>query len=68
MVKAIHEVASVMNMKTIAEFVENEESYHILNEIGVNYAQGYWIQKPGQIASIMSGGHSVIPFTRSKKK
>ena len=46
MVKAINEVAVIMGMKTIAEFVENEEIYKILNEIGIHYAQGYWVSKP----------------------
>ncbi|NOX08438.1 MAG: EAL domain-containing protein [Gammaproteobacteria bacterium] len=46
MVRAINEVAKVMGMKTIAEFVENEATYHCLQEIGVDYAQGYWLGKP----------------------
>ena len=65
MVRAIKEVASVMGMKTIAEFVENEESYKILKEIGVDYAQGYWLQKPGPISEIVSQKNqrplSVVP-------
>jgi diguanylate cyclase (GGDEF)-like protein/PAS domain S-box-containing protein len=59
MVRAINEVATVMGMKTIAEFVENEESYNILKEIGIDYAQGYWIQKPDYIAKIIRGQASL---------
>lgn len=45
-VKAIVDVAKGMGIKTIAEFVENEETIPILKEYGVDYAQGYFIGKP----------------------
>jgi len=53
MVKAINEVAVIMGMKTIAEFVENEEIYKILNNIGIHYAQGYWVSKPDLAGKII---------------
>jgi diguanylate cyclase (GGDEF)-like protein/PAS domain S-box-containing protein len=46
MVKAINEVGHVMNKKTIAEFVENQNIFELLKALGVNYAQGYGIAKP----------------------
>jgi len=46
MVKSIHEVGQAMGLKTIAEFVENEEILNKLKAIGVDYAQGYHIHKP----------------------
>jgi EAL domain-containing protein (putative c-di-GMP-specific phosphodiesterase class I) len=46
MVKSINEIGHVMGMKTIAEFVENEEILETLRVIGVDYAQGYGIGKP----------------------
>lgn len=46
MVKAINEVGHVMNKKTIAEFVENQKIFQMLQDLGVNYAQGYGIAKP----------------------
>lgn len=45
-VKAIVEVARGLGIKTIAEFVENNEILNILRELGVDYAQGYAIGKP----------------------
>jgi len=33
-------------MKTIAEFVENDEIFNKIEEIGVDYAQGYWNGPP----------------------
>ncbi|MBL1143106.1 MAG: EAL domain-containing protein [Proteobacteria bacterium] len=46
MVKSINEIGHVMGMKTIAEFVENDEIKEILNRLGVDYVQGYGIGKP----------------------
>ena len=33
-------------MKTIAEYVQNAESLALLEELGVDLAQGYFIGKP----------------------
>lgn len=46
MVKSINEVGHVMNKKTIAEFVENEQIFNLLNVLGVDFAQGYGVGKP----------------------
>ncbi len=35
-----------MGKKTIAEFVENENTLKQLQLIGIDYAQGYFISKP----------------------
>lgn len=45
-VETIHMFAKKNAIDTIAEFVENEEIYNILKEIGINYCQGYYIGKP----------------------
>ena len=45
-VRSIHEVAHSMGLKTIAEYVENQSILDILKGIGVDYAQGYFIEKP----------------------
>ena len=49
MVKAINQIGHTMNIKTIAEFVENEKTLNAVHEIGVDYAQGYGIAKPAPI-------------------
>ena len=41
-------VARKMGIKSIAEFVETEESRQLLNEYGVDYAQGYLIGEPAE--------------------
>jgi len=45
-VRSINEIGHYMGKKTIAEYVENEEVLQRLQEIGVDYAQGYQIAKP----------------------
>ncbi|MEN6586086.1 MAG: EAL domain-containing protein [Sulfuricella sp.] len=45
-VEAIHRVAHVAGLRTIAEFVENDAIIQVLREIGVDFAQGYGIGKP----------------------
>ncbi len=30
----------------IAEYIENENIYNILNDLGVEYSQGYYFGKP----------------------
>jgi len=42
-------------MKTIAEFVENDEIKGMLREIGVDYAQGYGTGKPQPFADFIPG-------------
>jgi Amt family ammonium transporter len=49
-VQAIHQVGSVMNIQTIAEFVETPEVLQELRDIGVNFAQGYFIDRPKPLA------------------
>jgi EAL domain-containing protein (putative c-di-GMP-specific phosphodiesterase class I) len=46
MVKAITQVGQAMGLKVIAEYVENAEVMWRLRELGVDYAQGYGVQKP----------------------
>lgn len=38
--------AKKQNIETIAEFVENEEIFNILHNLGVDYSQGYYFGKP----------------------
>lgn len=54
MVKSINDVGQVMGMKTIAEFVENDEIKTILTEIGVNFAQGYGVGKPAPFEELLN--------------
>jgi diguanylate cyclase (GGDEF)-like protein/PAS domain S-box-containing protein len=46
MVKSINDIGRVLNIRTIAEFVENDGILQKLREIGVDYVQGYGIGRP----------------------
>ena len=46
MVEAINRIGQVMGIRTIAEYAENERIIEKLRQIGVDYAQGYGVQKP----------------------
>ena len=45
-VEAIKIFADKIGAKTVAEYVINEEVFNIIKEIGIDYAQGYYIGKP----------------------
>ncbi len=51
-VKSITEVGHFMGKKIIAEYVENETVLDMLREIGVDYAQGYGIEKPYKLSDL----------------
>jgi EAL domain-containing protein (putative c-di-GMP-specific phosphodiesterase class I) len=46
MVAAINQIGHVMDLQTIAEFVETDEIARSLTEMGLDYLQGYGIAKP----------------------
>ena len=46
MVRAIHRIGRSMGIETVAEFVESDDAIQVLRDIGVDYAQGYFIAKP----------------------
>jgi diguanylate cyclase (GGDEF)-like protein/PAS domain S-box-containing protein len=52
LVKAINEVGHVMGMRTVAEYVEDEETLRLVRELGVDYAQGYAVGSLRPMSSI----------------
>ena len=58
-VEAIHRVAHVANLQTIAEFVEDDAVVEVLRTIGVDFAQGYSIGKPEPLPA--SAGTATSP-------
>jgi len=63
-VKSIHEIGAALNKKTIAEFVENDSILNILKGIGVDYVQGYGIERPKSLVEIIS----IDKIAKAKKK
>ena len=46
LVESINQVGHIMEMKTIAEWVEDEATLLLLKEMGVDYSQGYYTGEP----------------------
>ena len=53
MVRSIHSVAEAMSIKTVAEFVENEEILSELKSIGVHYGQGLYLGAPVTVKGLI---------------
>ena len=54
MVAAITQVAKVMELKTVAEYVESNKARDLIAELGVHYAQGHGVGKPEAIDEILA--------------
>lgn len=54
MVRCFCELAQVMNIRTVAEFVETESVLHKLHEIGVHHAQGYLLHRPQPLDALLA--------------
>jgi EAL domain-containing protein (putative c-di-GMP-specific phosphodiesterase class I) len=46
MVRSINEIARLSNVATIAEYVESAEILAKVEELGIDFAQGYAIGRP----------------------
>jgi Amt family ammonium transporter len=54
MVAAITQVAKVMELKTVAEYVETEATWDLIKELGVDFAQGHYISEPVTLNSVLA--------------
>jgi diguanylate cyclase len=58
-VRCFQEVAAVVGVRTIAEFVERSETLDALRQIGVDMAQGYLLHRPEPIALVLKQGEAL---------
>jgi diguanylate cyclase (GGDEF)-like protein len=68
-VRAIADIARIMGKLTVAEFVGDEKTLALIREIGIDFAQGYFIGKPG--STLNSPGltsQQVVPLNQARKK
>jgi diguanylate cyclase (GGDEF)-like protein len=63
-VRALVQIAKDLELETVAEFVEEDRTLEILEEIGVTYAQGYAIGRP-QPATTLLPPSAVLPQQRT---
>ena len=52
-VKTISNIAKEFNIKTVAEFVANEDIYNKVKELNIDYSQGYFFDKPLKFEDII---------------
>ena len=60
MVEAINNVGHIMGITTIAECVETVETLAVLQDIGVDYAQGFGIARPALYVGLSSLDATVV--------
>ncbi len=53
MVQAIHQIGQVMQIETIAEYVENDELIAACQKMGINFLQGYGVGRPVPISTLV---------------
>lgn len=53
-VDIISALSKKLNVKTIAEFIENQEELNAVRSLGVDYCQGYYIAKPMTIHELLA--------------
>jgi len=53
-VQAINEIGHVAGLQTVAEYVESSETLGLLQDIGVDLAQGYCIERPHSVNQIIT--------------
>jgi EAL domain-containing protein (putative c-di-GMP-specific phosphodiesterase class I) len=52
MVEAIHRIGHQMGLKTVAEYVESDQTLALLREIGVDYVQGNGVHSPEPLENL----------------
>lgn len=62
LVESIQKIAGIMNIKTIAEYVESEEIETTLTRIGIDYLQGFHIGHPEMIQLNCHAGNTKAPL------
>ena len=66
MVASVCRIAKVLGIKTIAEYVEDDETLALLRDMGVDYAQGYGISEPAPLSQRLSDHHEDILLPANK--
>lgn len=52
-VQVITNMCQILNIKSLAEFVENEKTVEILSKFGTDLLQGFYLSKPLRVEEIL---------------
>lgn len=58
MIRSIRELGQALNIKVIGEYVETRDVMEKLQEMGIEYGQGYYISRPLPFAEYLKSGSS----------
>ena len=67
-VASISAIGKVLGMKTIAEYVEDGNILSIIEELEVDYAQGFHISKPAPLSSWRLDSHTAQASSAAKRQ
>jgi diguanylate cyclase (GGDEF)-like protein/PAS domain S-box-containing protein len=60
MVASIHQVAQVMGLRTVAEWIESDAVLAAVREIGIDYAQGYAVHRPDALEAVLQAHPATV--------
>ncbi len=52
-VDSISQISTLLDLETVAEYVENDAILTVIKKIGIDYAQGYGIEKPAPLEMLI---------------
>jgi diguanylate cyclase (GGDEF)-like protein len=52
LLRSINEIAHLLGKRTVAEYVNSESVHQLLDEIGIDYGQGYYFGRPAPLGSL----------------
>ena len=53
-VSSIHQTAKALSIKTVAEYVSNDDIFNTVKSIGIDFAQGYQVGKPKPLSEVVA--------------
>lgn len=68
MVESINHVGHTLGIKTIAEFVESKNILQAVENLGIDYAQGYQIAKPVPVDESFFANNLQVPANKKARK
>ena len=66
MVSSMVQIARQLGLQTVAEFVENSAGLECLRELGIDFAQGYFIDQPKPLAELADQASERAPAPVSR--
>lgn len=64
-VRCFVEVASVVGVKTVAEFVDGPQLLAMVRTLGIDYAQGFLLHRPAPISELLPHPKSMVRLARA---